>query len=136
LFEYLEKRKKYLIYLPLIAYWLTIFVATSLPAETLPETGVGDKIEHLTAYFILSIFISLLLLFQNKYMIIKKYFLLSAFVLCLLYGSIDEIHQLFIPGRQCDIIDLTADTIGIAAGIILIWVLLKKFKYKPELSKV
>ena len=136
MFEYLEKRKKYLIYLPLITYWLTIFVATSLPAEALPETGVGDKIEHLVAYFILGVFISLLLLFQNKYMILKKYFLLSAFVLCLLYGSIDEIHQLFIPGRQCDIIDLTADTIGISAGIILIWILSKKFKYKPELSKV
>jgi len=135
LFDYIEKRKKYLIYLPLIIYWIAIFIATSIPGEVLPETGVGDKLEHLVAYFILSIFLSLLFLFQNRYSTLKEYFLLSAFLISFLYGSIDEIHQLFIPGRSCDILDLTADTIGVLAGIILVWSLMKKFKYKPELSK-
>jgi len=136
LFDYLEKRKTYFVYLPLIIYWLTIFVATSIPGESLPETGVSDKIEHLAAYFILSQFCSLLFLYQDKYLWIKKYHLVSALIVVFVYGAIDEIHQLFIPGRSCDLLDLTADTIGAIAGLLLLRYLLKKFKYKPKLSEV
>lgn len=136
MFDYLEKRKTYFVYLPLIIYWLTIFVATSIPGESLPETGVSDKIEHLAAYFILSQFLSLLFLFQDKYVWIKKHHLVSALIVVFVYGAIDEIHQLFIPGRSCDILDLTADTIGAIAGLLLLSYLLKKFKYKPKLSEI
>lgn len=39
-----------------------------------------------------------------------------AIVLTLAYGSTDEWHQLFTPGRSSDLRDLIADTIGGALG--------------------
>ena len=36
-----------------------------------------------------------------------------------LYAVSDEIHQLFVPGRDCNIIDFSADALGIVAGVYL-----------------
>ena len=66
LFEYLEKRKVWLVYLPLIIYWLILFIATSLPVERLPSIGFSDKINHFIAYFVLSILLNLTLIYQRK----------------------------------------------------------------------
>ena len=128
MFDYIEKRKKYLIYVPLIIYWLALFIATSIPAESLPATGVSDKIEHLSAYFILTIFLSLVFLYQNRYSWLKKYFLILAFLVSSFYGSVDELHQLIVPGRQCDILDWTADAIGAFLGIMLIRISFEKIQ--------
>ncbi|MFZ1841932.1 MAG: VanZ family protein [Nitrospira sp.] len=35
---------------------------------------------------------------------------------CALYGLSDEIHQLFVPLRQGDPLDLVADSVGAALG--------------------
>ena len=44
------------------------------------------------------------------------------------YGVSDEFHQRFVPGRQCDIRDWTADVVGSAlgAGALLTWRRLRK----------
>jgi VanZ family protein len=33
-----------------------------------------------------------------------------------LYGATDEVHQLFVPGRNCNAWDWAADTVGAALG--------------------
>ena len=40
-----------------------------------------------------------------------------------LYGATDELHQLFVPGRQADFIDWLVDSLGVivAVGLIAIW---------------
>ena len=40
---------------------------------------------------------------------------------CLLYGSSDEFHQSFIPGRESSMGDLVADGIG-SAILVLVWI--------------
>ncbi|MCG6913226.1 VanZ family protein [bacterium BMS3Abin03] len=136
MFEYLEKRKVTLVYLPLILYWILLLIFTSLPAKDLPSIGVYDKFEHLGAFFGLSVLLSLGFLYQNKYPLLKKYFWLSAFLIICFYGFLDEIHQLYVPGRDCDILDWTSDAIGALAGTILVKYLLKIFKYKSGLAKI
>ncbi len=37
----------------------------------------------------------------------------------LLYGVFDELHQSFVPGRNCDIADIAADGIGACLGSFL-----------------
>ena len=125
--EYIEKHRAKLIYFPLFVYWLIMLTATSLPGVDLPKVGVNDKIEHFTAYGILSIFINLAILFQKKYDGIKKYFGLIAIPMIGFYAALDELHQLFIPGRDCDIWDWTADMIGASLGFLLIYIFYKKF---------
>ena len=41
---------------------------------------------------------------------------LAAVVISSLYGVSDEYHQLFVPGRSFEVLDMIADTIGSVVG--------------------
>lgn len=43
-----------------------------------------------------------------------------AWGMCLLYACSDEIHQLFVEGRSCQLSDVGVDAIGFSIGIVLI----------------
>ncbi|GBD89187.1 vanZ like family protein [bacterium BMS3Abin03] len=133
MFEYLEKNKVYLVYTPLVVYWLFLILATSLPAANMPKIAISDKIEHFGAFFGLSVLLSLTLLYQQKNLLLKKYFLVFTLIIVSGYGVIDEIHQAFIPGRNSDILDWTADSIGAITAVLLIWYLVRKLNYKQEI---
>lgn len=87
------------------------------------------KLAHFTLYFILGI------LFYN---LIKSYIknnkkrIIVSLLFCLLYACSDEIHQIFIPGRSCEIRDVFIDSIGSFMGIILIYIFLKRKDEKDE----
>ena len=132
MFEYLEKRKVYLVYVPLIIYWIMLFTATSLPAANLPSVAISDKIKHFGAFFGLSVLLSLTLLYQNKNLLFKNHFLAAALVISSIYGLLDEIHQSFVPGRNSEFLDWVADSLGAAVGVFVVFYLLKKFKYFPK----
>ena len=132
MFEYLEKRKIYLVYVPLILYWILLFTATSLPAAHVPSFAISDKIKHFSAFFGLSVLLSLTLLYQNKVLLFKKYFIAAAVIISSFYGLVDEIHQSFVPGRNSEFLDWVADSLGAAAGVLFVYYLLKKFEYFPK----
>ena len=71
------------------------------------------KSAHLFEYFVLGI---LMINCLRKYNI-KNYILISI-ILCFTYACTDEIHQLFIPGRDGNIKDVIIDTLGSFIGII------------------
>lgn len=77
------------------------------------------KLAHFTEYFILGLLVYNLIHIYNK-----KYYI--AIVICILYAISDEIHQLYVPGRSCQILDMFIDSVGSIIGIIL----LKKMKQK------
>ena len=122
--NYLEQHKKYLVYLPLILYWLLILTLTSLPGVDVPDIHLNDKIEHLMAYGGLGFLLNLSLRIQNKFTLVKKYPAWFAILIVSAYGALDELHQLFIPGRSCDILDWTADTIGVIIGVAIMTLLI------------
>ena len=134
MFEYLEKRKIWLVYLPLAVYWLMIFIATSIPADRLPSIGLSDKINHFIAYFALSILINLSLIYQRKSRLLFDKAVTATIILCLLYGVIDELHQMFIPGRFAETLDWFADSLGAISGVVLVKFLTITFRYKAEFS--
>ena len=128
--KFLEKHKVGLVYIPLVIYWLLLILATSLPAADLPNIGTIDKVNHFVAYFGLTVLLSLSFLFQIKYEILYKKAFKIAFIIVILYGAIDEIHQLFIPGRMADIFDWLSDTGGALIGVFLVLLLVRMLKYK------
>ena len=127
LYNILKQKKVIIVYLPLALYWLAIFIATTVPTDPVPQFfNAQDKLEHFSAYFVLSVFLLLTLHFQRKINLLNRKAILFTFILLALYGAVDEIHQYFIPGRFCDITDWASDITGGLMGIGLIGYLLKK----------
>lgn len=110
--------------MPLILYWLLILTLTSLPGTDLPNVHVSDKIEHLLAFGGLGFLLNLSLRIQNKFTIVKKFPALSTVIIVSLYAALDELHQIYIPDRSCDILDWTADTVGVIIGVLLMSILI------------
>lgn len=58
---------------------------------------------------------------------------LFAFIIGVLYAILDEIHQIFVPGRSCELRDMLIDSIGILIGslfIMALFLLIKRIKNK------
>lgn len=72
------------------------------------------KLAHFTEYLILG-FLAINML--NKNDISKKYLL--SILICIIYATSDEIHQIFVPGRACQIRDILIDSIGSITGVYL-----------------
>ena len=66
-----------------------------------------DKVVHGGVFFVLS---ALLALATGRPLL--------AALLATLYGASDELHQLLVPGRQADLLDLLADGVGSALGAL------------------
>ena len=104
-------------------FWciLTIVVTVSILVLSLvpspPEIPGGfhfaDKIAHFIAYAVLS-FLLFTSLFEGK----KLSTVLLVAALCLAYGGVIEILQIF-THRQPEILDLTADLFGAVCGAAL-----------------
>ena len=52
-----------------------------------------------------------------------KYSYLISFIICVLYASIDEFHQLFVPGRSGQVTDVLIDLIGVVLGLLLVFLI-------------
>jgi VanZ family protein len=128
----LETNKKLMVYFPLILYWIILFIATTLPGKDMPDINISDKVEHFTAYFILAVLFNLALMFQNKHITLKRKAWLYTLIILMTYAGLDEIHQLFVPGRDCDIFDWIADSSGVVLGLALVRFLISFFNYRPQ----
>ncbi len=125
----LEEKNRKFIFNFLKVYWVILFIATSYPSSNIPTFGVGDKVEHMSAFFILGVLLNLTLIFQNKYPKLKVKNSLYTILIGSGYGIFDELHQLFIPGRSCDILDFSADFSGLVLAVVFIILLLKVNKF-------
>jgi VanZ family protein len=134
LFKYLEKRKVWLVYIPLTIYWIILFTATSLPLQRLPSVGFNDKINHFIAYFILAVFVNLTLIYQRKSRFLFKKAALVTIIIGLLYGAIDELHQILVPGRFAETLDWMADGLGTIVGVLVVYYLINRLKYSLEFN--
>lgn len=134
LYSYLERNSKYLVYIPLIIYWLILFILTSLPSGMAITTDVSDKINHFGAYGLLSVFLYTALHFQNKYITMKKYPAIFTVLIASFYGALDEIHQIYVPGRSAELLDWLADILGSITAVIITKYLLEYLK-RTEFEK-
>jgi VanZ family protein len=85
--------------------------------DVLPAVPGGDKLQHGTWFFVLG-----LLAFRSGRLgegwsrpVTAGLVLAGA----LLWGAGDELHQLFVPGRQAEVADLAADVAGTALAVAL-----------------
>jgi len=55
--------------------------------------------------------------------------LVTAFA-CSAYGAVDELHQYFVPGRNCNVWDWLADTLGAFLGAAAIMLTMRAVEKK------
>lgn len=125
MFDFLVERRVKLVYIPLVCYWIFLFILTTIPGSAMPDVKVSDKIEHFAAYFVLGALLCLAVMVQDKYVLVKKHPFVSSWFFIALYAGIDEMHQMFVPGRQADLLDWTADIVGAALALIVIAIIKK-----------
>ena len=108
--------------IPALLLVVIIWVLSSQSALPVPKGILGfDKFQHLLAYLALAASFVFWFSPDQRRLHRLRTFLLLAFVGSL-YGVIDEIHQFYVPGRDCAIGDWVADTLGafLGAGLALL----------------
>lgn len=98
-----------------IAYWITMFVATHLPADRVPRTGVGDKTGHVVGYAGLAALLCVSLGLRRPG---DRKVPVVVLVGVLLYAAFDELTQPLI-GRIADPIDWLADASGAVCAVVV-----------------
>lgn len=122
--------------MPFIGIALAIFILSH--QSKLPYISVGieyeDKIKHFIAFFTLGISFLFAALNTTKLSITK--IIILNFIICSIYGGLDEYHQTFILGREADILDWVADSVGVIVSCLFIPMLKKRIiKRKRVLKK-
>lgn len=115
---------------PVLAYAGLLFFLSS--RSQLPTIAIShvDKVEHFTAY---GIFCALTLRALYGYGWRGAVAVVAAVAITSLFGASDEFHQSFVPGRDTDVFDWVADTLGATAGA-LVWLGARKF-FKLRIGK-
>ena len=73
------------------------------------------KSAHFTIYLLLGLLFTSLL---KEYNIVDKKCIIYSVIFVLLYACSDEIHQIFVKGRSCELLDICIDTLGGFIGSI------------------
>lgn len=71
----------------------------------------------MAAYFVMGLIASRCVNHRVKNVFIKNLTILG---FCSAYGALDEWHQSFVPGRDADLLDWTADVAGAICALILL----------------
>ncbi len=87
------------------------------------------KLAHYSIYFLLGIFV-----YNVIYCMKVKYKSIIAFLICFLYASLDEFHQLFVSGRTGQFRDIVIDTLGALTAIIILSLCYKKIAKRSKIK--
>jgi VanZ family protein len=96
---------------------VAIAVLSLVPGETRPHVVWPGSLEHVAAYFISALLLSLG--FGDARFAVAP--LLSIGFLLTLYGGVLEAAQRFVPGRMPTLFDWGASTAGVWLGVALVW---------------
>ncbi|MCX5757572.1 MAG: VanZ family protein [Candidatus Hydrogenedentes bacterium] len=89
-------------------FWLSSSVS---PVNATPQFPQEDKLAHIVLYGGLAAVVSVGIRRSDKPASFRKQFW-APVVFASLYGMSDEFHQLFGPGRYCELGDMLADATG------------------------
>jgi len=102
------------------AYLALVFLLSA--QSTLPELpgSPNDKLQHSTAYAVMGALVTWALV-RGQWRRVTSRTVVLVTLFCTVYGWTDEVHQLFVPGRQYDLYDLLADATGAFLAAAASW---------------
>lgn len=104
-------------------------LSTGISMEILLFVGICFELFHLFQFGILYLFVIMAILSFGK---LNKWIEFVAVVFSVIYGIIDEIHQIYIPFRSFSIGDLLKDTVGV---LVLSFIIHKSY-FTSKKSKI
>ncbi len=128
------KSRSWAHWIPLILTAIAIFMlsSSSNPYGLLPKpvyqwiylthifnirlTKIVGPLAHMCAFGLFAYFLIQALGYQHSN---ARKTLVLAFILTCLYALSDEFHQLFVPGRAFELLDIALDSLGGLAGVLL-----------------
>jgi VanZ family protein len=118
---------------PAVIYAALIFHFSSesnpLPVLT---RNVWDKALHAVEYAGLALLVSHA---WQQEGVGRGWMLVLAMIVTMLYAASDEVHQLWVPGRDSSVFDWTADALGGVAGAVL-FATLTSVRLKPDTTYI
>ena len=110
---------RFSLWAPVVVYMAALFYLSSLSDVSLPS-GVSDKPAHVLAYVGLALVVVRAVAGGLPQRIGLRVAAV-AILITVAYGASDEIHQMFVPTRMPDWLDLLADAEGALIGTIACW---------------
>lgn len=101
-------------------------------AEFIMIEAAVRTMAHFSEYAILGL---LCAAFASTYKIKGRSSVCYATAFSMVYAVTDEVHQIFVPGRGAQVIDVIVDTSGALCGaamLVLILILVEKYKQKKK----
>lgn len=115
-------------WIPALIVMALIFLLSAIEGPVIDQTGLGKESYHLNGHFIVYFLLGLAFYKATKDLILSV-------ELALLYGTLDEIHQIMVPGRSWETVDMLVDLSGAGIANILIWKNLLPQKLRNWLEK-
>lgn len=108
----------------LVLYWPLAFAATHFPLRDLAHSDLPlDKVFHFGSYAVLAVLLTGWFALRHGW---RWKGALWAVAIAAVYGIVDELTQIPVPGRTADAVDWLADVSGASAGAILTGLLLRR----------
>jgi len=114
----------------LLVYWVGLATSTHVPGDLLGHAKFNDKVAHFTGY------VGLAFLMCFAWATHRSFHRRTAFALwgaIMVYGAIDELLQIPVPGRTGELGDWIADAFGTLLGILffsLVLGVVRRFRHR------
>jgi VanZ family protein len=125
------KRTFWLLWLPVLAYYGLITLASSLYGDDVagvlkyPFPGF-DKVIHFSEYSVLGMVLARALSWEEYYSHLRRRWYIYFILILPMAALADEIHQRFVPGRDMNFFDWLADVSGATVGALALTFLIRR----------
>ncbi|MCE5326975.1 MAG: VanZ family protein [Planctomycetaceae bacterium] len=99
--------------------WTAAWIITHLPPRDIPHMEVGDKVLHVTGYFLIALAFGALLAAYGVRSLRRAIIMITVMAL---YGVFDELTQPYF-GRSADVMDWLADLHGTVLAVLVLQLL-------------
>jgi len=118
------KNSQILFFVLAVFVGIFIFYMSSISFEPSEKAfDIKPYIYHFGVFFMFSFF-----LFMSGRM--KKEYLFVVVLISFVYALLDEVHQIYVPNRGFDIVDLGVDYLGVVVGFIFLLIFKNRKVFK------
>lgn len=118
---------------------IMILTLTLLPAHAMPPTPIWeiisfDSFAHFFVFGVQALLLICTFIKESRFTALRRYAVSAACILTVLFGIAVELLQMLMhAGRQADLVDVLANTIGVGCGLMAFYIIrrLKPSFFRP-----